>query len=74
MKLSHLAGDVVTDVHLLVVQKHTVHSLDGAFSGLGSFVVHKTITLGLAMFIGRNLARQDIAESSESVMKGLKQK
>lgn len=36
-----LLADVVTDVNLLVVQKHTVDGLDGSVSGLTSGVVNK---------------------------------
>lgn len=36
-----LLADVVTDVNLLVVQKHTVDGLDGSVSGLTSRVVDK---------------------------------
>ena len=62
---------MVADINLLVVEQHAVDSLDG---GLGSFcglVVDETISLGSALFIGRNLAREDSSESGKGVVEGL---
>ena len=69
--VTDLLGDVVADVNLLVVQKHTVDSLDSGIGGLGGLVVNEAVALGAALLIGCDLARKDIAESSEGVVKSL---
>ena len=66
-----LAGDVVADIHLLVVEQHAVDGLDSSLSSFSGFVVNETITLRAAVFISSNLAREHVTESSESVMEGL---
>jgi hypothetical protein len=62
---------VVTDVNLLLVEKHTVNVLDGLRSGLIGLVVNETITLGVAVLILGNLAAQDVTESSKGVVESL---
>ena len=63
---------MVADIDFLVVQKHTIDGLDSAFSSLRGFVVDETVALGATVFIGRNLARENIAECSKGVVKCLK--
>ena len=68
---TNLARDVVAYVDLFVVQQHTVDSLDSGLRSLRSFVVNETVSLGAAMLIGGNLARQDISECGKSIVKSL---
>lgn len=68
---TNLARNVVTDIDLLIVQQHAIHGLDGVFGSFGSFIVDKTIALGAAVFIGSDLAGQDVTESRKSIMKSL---
>lgn len=63
--------DVVADVDDLVVKKHTVHSLDSSAGGITSGEVNETVTLAVAVLIEGNLAREDVTEGSEGVVKGL---
>lgn len=62
---------MVTDVHLLVVQKHAVDSLNGGLGGLSSLVVNETVSLRATVLIGSDLARQNGTERSESIVEGL---
>ena len=62
---------MVADIDLLVVQEHTVDSLDSGLGSLSSLVVDETVALGAAVLVGGDLAGQDVAESSEGVMEGL---
>lgn len=73
LNLGHslLLGNVVTDVDLLVVEKHTVDSLDGGIGGLTGLVVNETVASGLTVLVSGDLAGQDITESSECVVEGL---
>lgn len=59
---------MVSDVNLLVIQKHAIDSFNGAISSLRGFIVNKSITLGTAVFVGGNLARENISERRERVM------
>ena len=62
---------MVADVNLLVVQKHTVDSLNGGLGRLSSLVVDETVALGAAVLIGGDLAGQDITECGKGVVEGL---
>lgn len=62
---------MVTDVHLLVVEKHAVDSLNGGLGSLSSLVVHETVSLRATMLIGSDLARQNGTKRSEGVVEGL---
>lgn len=82
-----LLADVVTNVNLLVVQKHTVDGLDGSVGGLTSRVVdearrqsvtaiaeiwlHSREASALAILIGTDLARKNVTESSKGVVESL---
>jgi hypothetical protein len=68
---ANLARDVVTDVHLLVVQEHAVDSFDGGIGSFGSLIMNETIALRATLLVSGNLARQDVAEGSKRVMKSL---
>ena len=61
----------MTNIDILVVQKHTIDSLDGSVSGLGGLVVDETVTLGTALLISSDLARKDVSESSKGIVQGL---
>ena len=62
---------MVTDIDFLVIQQHPIHSFDGGLGSLSSFIVDKSVSLGAALFISGNLARQHIAESGKCVMESL---
>ncbi len=68
--LTLLAGDVVTDVDLLVVQKHAVDVLDGSLGSLGGLVVDETVA-ERASVVGGDLARKNVTESGKGIVKGL---
>ena len=65
---TYFAGDMVSNIDLLIVQQHTIHSFDSGVGSLGSLVVNKSVPFGAADFIGGNFARQDISESSKRVV------
>lgn len=44
--------------HLAVIEKHAVHFLDGAVSGVLSLKVHESVALG-SVFITHHLERRD---------------
>ena len=69
-----LAGDVVADIHLLVVEQHAVDGLDSSLSSFGSLIVDVAVASGTAVLIGRNFAGEDVAESSEGIVKGLRER
>jgi hypothetical protein len=71
LALTLLFADVVTDKDLFVVQQHAVDGLDG---GIGSFtgrVVDKGESARLAVFVGTDLARENVAKSGECVVESL---
>jgi hypothetical protein len=70
--MTDLTRDMVADIDFLVVQKHAIDGLDSAFSSFCGFVVDKTVALGATVFIGGNLARENVAESGEGVMESLR--
>ena len=61
----------MADVNLLVVQKHTVDGLNGSLRSFSGFIVDEAIALGPTLFVGRNLARQNVAEGNERIVKSL---
>ena len=62
----------MTNIDLLVVEKHTVDSLNGSLGSLGGLVMDETIALRAAVFVSCNLARQNGTEGGESVVEGLR--
>ena len=48
---------MIANVNFFVIQKHTIDSFDSGLGSLGSLVVNKSISLGIALFISSNLAR-----------------
>lgn len=62
---------MVADVHLLVVEQHTVDGLDSSLGGLSGLVVDETVAFRAAVLVGSDLAGQDVAESGERVVEGL---
>lgn len=82
-----LLADVVTDVDLLVVQKHTVDGLNGSVGGLTGRVMDKArrqsataiakVSLNsreasaLAILVGTDFARKNVTESGKSVVESL---
>lgn len=69
---SYLLGDVVADKNFLIVQKHTVNSLNGSIGSLRGFIVNEPITLRATVLIGGDFARQNITESSKGIMESLR--
>jgi hypothetical protein len=70
-RLTNLLGDVVADVHLLVVQQHAVDSLNGSLGGLAGLIVHEAVTTRAALLVGGDLAREHIAEGDKGVVESL---
>ena len=62
----------MTNIDLLVVEKHTVDGFDGSVSRLSCLVVNEAIALGTTLLIGGDFAREDVAEGSKSVVKSLR--
>ncbi|GKT65979.1 hypothetical protein ColTof4_03266 [Colletotrichum tofieldiae] len=71
LALAVLLGDVVTDVDLLLVEKHAVNVLDGLGGSLIRLVVNESVALGVAVLVLGDLAAQDVAEGSEGVVQSL---
>ncbi len=61
----------MTDVNLLVVQQHTVDSLDGGISSLRGLIVDETVALGASVLIRSDLARQNVSEGGKRIVQGL---
>jgi hypothetical protein len=61
----------MSDVDLLVVEKHTVDSLDGAFGGLGGLIMDEAVPFRSAVFIRGDFAGKNIAERGKGVVKSL---
>ena len=71
LRLTLFARDVVTNVNLFIVEQHAVHGLDGILSRFECFVVNKTVSPGMAMFVSCHFAKQYVSGGSEDIMKGL---
>ena len=69
--LTLLLADVMTDIYLFVVQKHTVDSGDGSIGSFAGRVVDKGKAARLAILISANFAREDITKSGKGVVKSL---
>ena len=59
------------DVHLLVVQEHPVHLVDGLLRSLLLGELHETVALGDSLAIGGDLGGHDVAELGEGVVESL---
>ena len=70
-RCADLFGHVVSNVYLLVIQQHTINGLDSGLCSLGAIIVNETVTLGTSALVRRNLARKDVTECGESVVKSL---
>lgn len=68
---ANLLGDVVTNKDLLVVEEHTIDRLDGVLGSLSGFIVDEAITLGVALLIDGDLARENIAKRDERIVERL---
>ncbi len=66
-----LTRDVQANKHFLVIEQHAVDCFDSSIGRLGSFVVHKSIALGVASLIGGDFAGKDVSEGNKGIMKGL---
>ena len=61
----------MTNIDLLVVEKHTVDGFDGSISRLSRLVVNETIALGTTLLIGGDFARKDVAKGRKGIMQSL---
>jgi len=61
----------MADIDLLIIQEHTVDSLDGVFGRFIGFIVDETISLGTTVFIGSDLAGENVTESGKRVVESL---
>lgn len=59
------------DIDLFVVEQHAIDGLDGIISSFSGLVVNEAVALGTTLLVSRDLARQDIAKGSKSIMKSL---
>jgi hypothetical protein len=57
--------------YFFIVEKHAIDSFDGGICRLCGIVVNESVTTRVACLIGGNLARQDGAKSSESIVESL---
>jgi len=48
---------MMPNVDLLIIEKHSINSLDGGLGGLSSLIMNIAIATGAALFIGSDLAR-----------------
>ena len=69
--LTILLRNVVPDKDLLLVQQHTIHVLDSIGGSLSGLVVHESVSPRVSKLILSHLARQDVSESREGVVKSL---
>ena len=70
-RCTDLLGHVVSNVDLLVIQQHTIDGLDSRLGSLGAVIVNEAITLGASALVCRDLARKNVTEGGEGVMKSL---
>ena len=70
LALAVLLRDVVTDVHLLVVEQHAVDVPDRVGGRLGGLVVDEAVAPRAAVFVLRDLAAEDVPKVCEGVVKG----
>ena len=66
-----LARHELADEHLLVVEQHAVHLLDGVGGRLLRLEVDEPVALGDAVLVGGHAAAHDVAEGRERVVHGL---
>jgi hypothetical protein len=59
------------DIDFLVVEQHAVDSFDGRVGGLGRLVVNESVAFRETGLVRGDLARQNVAESSERVVESL---
>ncbi len=63
-----LLGNMVSNVDLLLVQKHAVNALDGIVGSLCSLVVDKAVAFGVSVLVLSDLTAEDIPKGSEGVV------
>jgi hypothetical protein len=59
------------DVDLFVVEKHAIHGFDGVIGSLSGLIMNEAVSFGATHFISRDLARQNVAESRNRIVKCL---
>jgi len=70
-RCTDLLGHMVSNVDLLVIQQHTIDGLDSRLSRLGAVIVNEAVTLGASALVCRDLARKNVTEGGEGIMKSL---
>jgi hypothetical protein len=66
-----LASDMMPDVKLFVVSKLAIHSFDSGIGCLNCLVMNETVSFRVTVFVGGNLAGEDISESGKCIVKTL---
>ena len=62
---------MVSNEDLLIIEQHTIDGLDGRLGRLGAVIVNEAITLRAPSLICCDLARKNVTEGSECIMKSL---
>jgi len=61
----------MANVDLLVIQQHTIDGFDSRLCSFGAVIVNEAVTLGASALVCRDLARKNVTESGEGIMKSL---
>ena len=61
----------MTDVDLLVVEQHAIHSFNSTVSSFSSLVVDETVSPRAANLVSSNLAGKHIAEGGKRIVQSL---
>lgn len=62
----------MANINLFVVQKHAIDGFNGSSRGFSGLVVNEAVPLGATMLVSSDLARKNVAERGEGVMKRLR--
>ena len=71
LRVTFLSGQVRSNINFLTVQQHTIQSINSFLGSTFFFEVNKPKTLGFSVFVGGNLAGQDVTKHRESVIQSL---
>ena len=71
-RCTDLLGHVVSNEDLLIIEQHTIDGLDGRLGRLGAVIVNEAVTLRASSLICCDLARKNVTEGSEGIMKSLR--
>ena len=70
-RATNLLGNVVSNVDFLVVQQHTVDSLDSRLGCLSGLIVYKSVAFGATMLVRGDLAGQNVTECGKRIVQSL---